>query len=376
MMADREFTLLRPSLLRMFVFAAIAAAAFVVVDSVLANTERRETSLEAARFSRDGRTLMQQGQYAEAADAFRSAIANARENTDYRLALGEALLGAKKLDEAGVTLTELLESDSMAGAPNLAMARVLAKEGRFDEAAAYYHRAIYGKWKDDPAGNQAKARFELADFLSARNAKSALLGELLPLQEQAPQDLPTQTRLARLFMIAGSPIRASAIFQTLVRANPADPDLQEDLASTEFALRDFPAAQAALIAALRLRPDDQNAQRMLELCDQVLNLDPMRRGLDGPERYRRSLLVLQRVSDRAVECLAPGEANGQANASSALIDEAQAALKKNVQTADQSTAVESNLEIAGKLWQAARAKCPSPGSPDDPLQLVLTKPGQ
>lgn len=163
-MADQESTLLRSSLFRTLLFVAIAAAAFLLVDSVLANTERRETALEAARFFNDGELLIRQGKYAGAADSFRSAIANARDNADYRLALGEALLGAKDLDEAGATLTDLLKSDSMAGAPNFAMARVLAKEGRFDEAASYYHRAIYGQWKGDAAGNQAKARFELADF--------------------------------------------------------------------------------------------------------------------------------------------------------------------------------------------------------------------
>ncbi len=354
-MAEHESILLRPSLFRTLFFAAIVAAGFLLVDSILANTERRETSLEASRFSQEGHLLMRQGKYAAAADAFRSAIANARESVDYRLALGEALLGAKQLNEAGITLTELLKSDSMAGAPNLAMARVLAKEDQFDEAASYYHRAIYGQWKDDAAGNRAKARFELADFLAARNSKADLLAELLPLQEQAPRDTATQTRLAGLFMSAGAPSHAAEIFHSLVHAHPGDPEAREGLASAEFALHDFPAAQSDLVAALRLRPDNENARRMLAICDQVLNLDPMRRGLDGQERYQRSLQVLQLVADKITQCLAPA----QAAASPELIDETQAALKSHVPAAAQSAAVESNLELAGKLWQSERAKCAS-----------------
>jgi tetratricopeptide (TPR) repeat protein len=364
--SDQEFMLLRPSLFRTLLFVAITATAFLLVDSVLANTERRETALEAARYFNDGERLIRQGKYADAADAFRSAIANARDNADYRLALGEALLDAKELDEAGATLTDLLKSDSMAGAPNLAMARVFAKEGRFDEAASWYHRAIYGKWKGDAAGNQAKARFELADFLATRNSKAELLAELLPLQEQASQDAATQTRLARLYMTAGAPARAATIFRTLAHAHPGDFEAREELAAAEFAVRDFPAAQSDLIAALRLRPDDDKARSMLELCDQVLNLDPLRRGLDGQERYRRSLQVLQLVADKAAQC----------PASSDLMDEIQAALKSHVQTTAQSAAVETNLELAGKLWQSERTKCAWDASTDEPLQLVLAKAAQ
>ena len=373
-MADQESILLRPpllppSLFRTLFFAAIVAAAFLLVDTVLANTERRETTLEAARFNLDGQSLMQQGKYAGAADAFRAAIANARENPGYRLALGEALLGAGQLNEAGATLTELLKSDSMAGAPNLAMARVFAKEGEFDEAASWYHRAIYGQWKDDATGNRARARFELADFLAARNSKADLLAELLPLQEQAPRDAATQLRLARLFVTAGAPARAAVIFRALVHAQPGDVETREDLAEAECTLRDFPAAQSDLIAALRLRPDDKKARQALELCDQVLNLDPLRRGLDGPERYRRSVELLQLVADKTTECLTPG----QAAASSDLIDETQAALKSHVPVTGQSAAVETNLELAGKLWQSERTKCASTASMDEPLQLLLSK---
>jgi len=371
-MAGQESILSRPSLFRTLLFAAIAAAAFLLVDTVLANTERRETSLEAARFERDGHSLMQQGQYAKAADAFRSAIANARENTDYSLALGEALMEAQQLNEAGDTLTEMLKSDSMAGAPNLAMARVFTREGKFDEAASYYHRAIYGQWKDDAAGNRVKARFELADFLAAHNSKADLLAELLPLQERTPPDPASQTRLARLFMTAGAPSHAADIFNGLVHAHSSDPDAREDLAEAEFALRNFTAAQSNLIAALRLRPDDQKARTMLELCDRVLNLDPMRRGLDGQERYRRSLQLLQLVADRITQCLTPAEAA----ASSDLIGETQAALKSHVQTTGQSAAVETNIELAGKLWQSERAKCSSTASADEPLQMVLSKSAQ
>lgn len=365
--------LLRPSLFRTLFFVAIASAALIVIDSVLASEEHSETAAEAARFNRNGQRLMQQGKFADAADAFRSAIANARDNPDYPLALGQALLGAEQLGEAEATLTELLKADSMAGAPNLAMARVFAKESRFAEAAFYYHRAIYGQWKDDGPGNRVKARFELADLLASRNAKAELLAELLPLQDQAPSDAATQTKLARLFLTAGSPARAAAIFRDLIGAQPQDPEAHIGLGDAEFSLANYTAAQSAYIAALRLRPDDRTARKNLELCDQVLNLDPMRRGLDTAERYRRSVQVLQLVVDKVPQCLTPAQANAAAN----LANDAADAVKRRVPSAGQSDAVESNLDLANKLWQAERATCTAAVSlADEPLQLVLAKSAQ
>jgi tetratricopeptide (TPR) repeat protein len=374
-MADPEITLLRPSFFRTLFFVVLAATALVVVDSVLANTERRETSLEAARFYREGESLMQQHRYADAADSFRSAIANARDNPDYPLALGQALLEAGQLDEANSTLADLLQADSMAGAPNLAMARVFAKEGQFEQADFYYHRAIYGQWKQDADANRIIVRFELADLLAKRNSKAQLLAELLPLQEEASPDAATQTRLARLYMIAGSPARAEAIFRELVHAAPQDAEAHKGLGDAEFALGNYAAAQSAFVSSLRLgpsAPDAASARMALELTDQVLNLDPMRRGLGGRERYQRSIHVLQLVVDRATQCMTPA----QAQAAKPLLDSANAALTRRVAAGSQTEATEANLDAAEKLWQAGKADCKPTATADDPLQLVLAKAAQ
>jgi len=374
-MADTEITLLHPSFFRTLFFVALAAAALVVVDSVLANTEQRETSLEAARFYREGESLMRQHQYADAADSFHSAIANARDNPDYPLALGQALLEAGQLDEANTTLTDLLQADSMAGAPNLAMARVFAKEGQFEQAAFYYHRAIYGQWKQDADTNRITVRFELADLLARRNSKAQLLAELLPLQEEASPDADTQARLARLYMIAGSPSRAETIFRELVHASPQDAAAHKGLGDAEFALGNYTAAQPAFVSSLRLAPgapDAVSTRKALELTDQVLNLDPMRRGLSGQERYQRSVHVLQLVLDRATQCMTPAHAQAE----KPLLDSANAALTRRVAANGQIEATEADLDAAEKLWQAEKTDCKPAATADDPLQLVLSKAAQ
>lgn len=374
-MANQEITQSRPAFFRTLFFVALAATALAAVDSVLANTERRETSLEAARFYRDGESLLQQHRYADAADSFRSAIANARDNPDYPLALGQALLEAGQLDEANSTLTDLLQADSMAGAPNLAMARVFVKEGQLEQAAFYYHRAIYGQWKQDADANRIKVRFQLADLLARQNSKGELLAELLPLQEESSPDAVTQARLARLYMIAGSPARAEAIFHELVHANPQDADAHKGLGDAELALGNYAAAQSAFASSLRLDTEGAEAastRKALQLTDQVLNLDPMRRGLAGGERYRRSLDVLQLATDRVAQCMTPAHAQAEQQ----LIDSANAALTRRASASDQNEATEANLDIADKLWQAGKADCKPVAAAEDPLQLILAKAAQ
>jgi predicted Zn-dependent protease len=369
-MADHDVTLLRPSFFRTLFFVTIAGVSLVLIDSVLANTERRETALAAARLYGEGQRLMQQGKYDAAADAFRSAIANARDNPEYPLALGQALLDAGQLDEASSTLTDLLNGNSMAGAPNLAMARVYAKEDQFDEAAFYFHRAIYGQWKQDAAANRVKVRFELADLLAARNSKAELLAELLPLQDLAPRDPATQVRLAQLFLTAASPSRAAAIFRDLAQTDSRDPAVHQGLGEAEMQSGDYAAAQSAFNAVLRLQPENQNAKKSLELCDQVLSLDPLRRGLNAQERYQRSVQVLQLVTGNADRCLSAAQAATLAD----LMDTAHSAVDRSVPAPNQGEAAETALDLAVRLWQAEKTDCASATpADDDPLQLVLAK---
>lgn len=359
-MTNSEPVALKPSLFRTLFFVAIAATGLVLIDGVLARTERLDMTADAARLYREGMDLLQKSQPAAAADRFRAAIADARDNPNYPLALGEALEKSGQTDEAAETLEDLLKSDSLAGAPNLAMARIYARQGRLAEAASYYHRAIYGQWHDDAQGKRIKARFELAELLASRGAPPGdLLAELLPLQGQAPADAGTQEKLGRLYLTAGAPARAYEIFQVLVRDDPEDPAARERLGDAEFARGNYAKAQTDYAAALRLRPEDRQARQKLELCDQVLALDPLRMGLVVEERYGRSVRVLELVAGRVAQC----HASAHDVATAALLSSADLALKQCVLPVGQSDAAERNLDLAGRLWQDGRTACPVPVSP-------------
>lgn len=362
---------MRPSLFRTLLLVLLAASVLIGIDTVLARTERRETAAEADRFYREGLALLRQGKPDAAADAFHSAIANSRENRDYPLALGQALFEAGRLDEAQATLDGLLKIDAMSGGPNLAIARVFWREGDFTESAFYYHRAIYGQWRRDAVAKRIEARFELAGLLASSNSKAELLAELLPLQDEAPPDAFTRAKIARLYLQAGSPARASTIFHELLRTNPDDASSLEGLGRAEFALGNYVAARRSYLIALRFRPDDKDAQQGAELSHEVLDLDPMQRGLSTGERYSRALHVLDLVLAKVAPCEA------LATSKADQIAAANALLKRRIPVDGRAEVVEEALDAAMELWQAGGTACKSSvDSSDRPLELVLAKLGQ
>jgi tetratricopeptide (TPR) repeat protein len=347
----------------------LAMAALFAADMFLAKTEKAEGQVEAARLFEQGRALMQRGQNAEAIERIKDAISIERGNRDYLRTLALAQFAAGTTAEAESTLTELLQVDSTDGLANLIMARVLVKEGRFEEALSYFHRAIYGHWNEDAAGNRLRVRFELIDLLAQRNSKEELLAELLPVQDDAPSELKTRTWMGRLFLLAGSPARAADVFRGILHDAPGNGDAYAGLGEAEFARGNYRAAQRDFQTTLRLAPEDRVTRRRLDVCNELLMLDPTIRGLGPAERFNRSLKLVQLTLEVTMECIGQNpspELRG-------LLDKAETAAKAHVSAAHKSEVSESNLDLAEQIWQARKRECKSPPAVDSPLALVLAR---
>lgn len=345
--------------LRTLSLVALAIAVTFAVDTFLAKMEQSETRVEAARLYAQGRQLLAQGRYAEAADSLQDALTIQRNNRDYELALAQAQLGQGQLADAAATLDRLLTADSTNGPANLNMARVLVKQGKTSQAISYYHRAVYGSWPDDATGSRLNTRFELIDLLAQQNSKEELLGELLAVEDQFPHDLPTRLRMGQLFLQAGSASRAAVVFQQILKEHPENAAAYSGLGESEFAQADYRAAANDFSLVLRLNPQDYAAAR-LDLCERVLALDPTRRGLDPAERFRRSHALLEMTLNAVQPC-----------SSSELVDQARKALDAKVTSARRDARAEADLDLAEELWQARAPGCGVP--PQDPLVLVLTR---
>lgn len=341
---------------------AVAIVVLSGVDTFLARTERLENRAEADRLAASGRGLMKQGHPAEAVAQFKGAIAIERENPSFWLELGQAQLAAGELGDAETTLTELLRRDSTAGAANLALARVLMKEGRITDAVSAYHRAVYGHWDRDAEANRVNVRFELVNVLAQQGSKEELLAELLPLLDVAPDDQEVRKHMGRLFLTAGSAARAGEIFRELLREHPQDADAHAGLGEAEFARGNYQAARGDFQTASNLRPSDEEIRTRLELCSEVLALDPVRRGLPPDEQYRRSVKMLEMAAGAIERC-------GQT-----VPDDAEKAMKSRVTASHLSEAIETNLDLAEHLWSIRQNACKQPpNAEDEPLRLVLAK---
>ncbi|MBZ5623366.1 MAG: tetratricopeptide repeat protein [Acidobacteriia bacterium] len=357
------------SFLGTMVLVLLAIAALFAADMFLAGMERAETGVEAARLFQQGQALMQLGKNAEAINRIEDAILIERGNRDYRRTLAQAQLAAGMTANAEATLTELLQNDSSDGFASKLMGRALVKEGRFAEAISYLHRAIYGQWDEDAAENRLRVRYELIDLLAKRNSKEELLAELLSVQDQAPRDLKTQLRMGRLFLVAGSPARAADVFREILHDAPTSADAYAGLGDSDFARGNYRAAQRDFQTTIRLAPNNQASLQRLDICNQLLLLDPTVRGLGQSERFRRSVKLVELGLTETSQCVDQHPSPDL----ELLLDKAGKALKAHVTAAHQNEESESNVDLAEQLWQARKKECKAPLASDSPLALVLAK---
>ncbi|MGH7512292.1 MAG: tetratricopeptide repeat protein [Gemmatimonadales bacterium] len=352
-----------------FALVLAAIAALFAIDTILAQTDRAASRAEARRLFDEGERLQAHGEMRDALARLRSAVAAERQNPVYQRGLAAALLAAERPGDAQTVLAERLQHDPTDAEASLIMARALAREGRTRQAIAFYHRAIFGEWSTAQRARRVDARFELVSLLAAEHVREELLAELLPLEAEAPSDPATRNRIAHLFLAAGSPSHAVAIFGDLVRQDRHDADAYAGLGEAELRLGSYRSARRALATALALRPGDQSIAARLELCDRVLALDPTQRGIGTSAQYGRSVALLELTVAAADSCTGPGRGPPQA----ALLDSARAALARPSPVGPSvDAAVDARMNLAVRIWQSRPSNCPTPPFAR-PAELVVAK---
>jgi tetratricopeptide (TPR) repeat protein len=351
---------------------AIAASmgALWGIDVFLARTERLEVNGEARSEYEFGSALLAEGRAADATDPLRKAHALDRSNRPYALRLAAALMATGKLDDAGRLLADLLERNPNDGETNLAEARLLVRGGEWENAFAYYHRAIYGSWGSQGRSNalspQNTARLELADLLAQRGLQKDLLAELLPLETEAGNDPETLRRIARLYLIAGSPGRAEAVYRALLRDHAYDPDLYSGLGDAELALGNYRVAEVAFQNAIGSGADRGRLEQRIELAGDVAGLDPTLRRLTSMEKFDRAVRILQLAIEALKRC--------GANDAGKEIGDAQKLLAAGVHGNPSNELAEERLSRAEQIWQMRLSACgPSTSMDEEPLRLVMAK---
>ncbi len=340
---------------------ALLVAALMIglygVDKFLAAQEQNELEQEARNHYVEGQAALRAGKPQDAIAGFARAHAIERTNREYQLALATAQLADRQFVAARDTLNDLLDEDSNDGRANLLMARVLAAEGRFQEADSYYHRAIYGQWLAKLAGEPQQVRLELANLLAEHGSSPELLSELLLLQTAPAQDPATEKQVAQLFLKAGSVQRAADAYRHLISQNPVDVDAHLGLAQAEVLSGNYRAAENAVMSALHSRPYDERIQSQLRMVVKLASLDPTSRRLSTAEKVRRSSAILALAHDELHGCMP--------NSQPGTVEKVTAPLSDEI--------VEARLDEAEKLWKQRVQACKQPPAPDDPLALLMRK---
>jgi len=346
------------------VFAAIAG--LFVADTFLAGVQQRASRAEAAARYREGEAYLKAGDAPRAIDRLKAATAIERSNSRYALALANALVRARKGEDAAAVLDPVLQRDPDDGAASLAMARVLRSAGRPDDAISFYHRAIYGHWAGGEAAERTRVRLELVDFLADRGARQELLAELLPLEGESPGDSALQRRRAHLFIAAGSPARAAALFRAMLRRASPDADALAGLGEAEAAQGNYRSAEANLSAAARLRPADPAIQAVLAQVSRIRSLDPTQRGIGDAERLRRSAALLGQALVASDRC-----AGAPADSSARLaLDSARTELGRLPAGATSAAVAERLMDRAEQIWRLAEG-CAAGGTEEQRAAAVV-----
>ncbi len=364
---------LRTAQLGLILIVALVITALATLDWSLARTEESEMQNSAAHAYHNGLALLKQGKTGDAVDSLRQAHALERQNEDYELGLIEALLIAGKISEAEPLMNEVLQDEPNEGRANLIAARLMVKTGKTRDAEAYYHRAIYGEWPNNASQHAVAARMELIGLLQSKGNQQDLLAELLPLEQEAGNNLQLEQQLAHLFLIAGSPSRSADLYRVLLQKNPKDAAAYAGLGEADLQRGEYRSAHANFLAALYRDPHDDRIRSRLELATTLAVLDPTLRQLTSVEKYQRSLRILQLASIDLQECLAQ-KPTADSAALEQLLSTSVDAIPTRTPAQVTNEMAEPVLALAQQIWQARLRVCGAVTTPEEePLRLIMLK---
>jgi len=323
---------------------------------------------------------------------FRTALIYARDNENYDLSLAQALIAARRLDEAQAYLTSLWERDPANAQVNLELGRLYAREGNSDEALRYYHSALYDDWPGrDPAEARRAVRLELFRFLIQQGDQAQAEAELIGMAALLPPDPALYTQTGRLFMEVGDHTRAAFEFESALKLDRnAGEAALVGAGEAEFYLGNYDAARRHLERALREKPDEASVKQLRDMRDQadlVLATDPLNPGLPVAERNQRLIAAFNQALRRLAACgvpvtasvakSAPGSSSAPDRELVALANRARAfepQVRENVLTHNPDLATEI-MNFVFDVEQSTTQGCSAPQPLDRALLLLASRRG-
>jgi tetratricopeptide (TPR) repeat protein len=135
-------------------------------------------------------------------------------------------------------------SDALTGLANIYM-----RGHKFAEAEEYL-RKVAAQRPDDAA-----AQVQLGRVLAAEGKNDEAIAELQTGAKLAPSDTSVQSDLAEVYVNAGKNDQAEAAYRALVAAHPDDATLHHKLGQALLREKKFPEAQQEFFAAVKIKPN-------------------------------------------------------------------------------------------------------------------------
>lgn len=322
---------------------AITVAAVLIVSGLVFLQRSRVVGQGTAAY-KNGQKLLAQGQTDAAVSAFRNALAYNPQDLKTRAALGLALVESGHSAEAADYLNEVIKKDIHNGPVWSGLAEVALASSDNKTALADFHRALSEEWPlaDEPV--RRKVQLEYAKLLADTDRKNEAVFLLLAMVDQHGDDTASATLAADAVKTIGTSEQAEEAYSALVNHFPADTAAWMRLGDIRFAEDKLQPALNAYRRALKISPVDQEARAAVARSEEVLSLDPMRRGLPVRERAHRWDQVLDRVLTAATAC----------GSLSPEIDKAKIVAKNPAASID---AADQKMASAVSVWKIVPENC-------------------
>jgi tetratricopeptide (TPR) repeat protein len=216
-----------------------------------AATQLKPTSRAAEGKSRAWRSLghvLERTKPDEAIAAYHEAAQFQPGDAEPHVAAGLLLERESKFSEAEQEYKQALaidpHSDALTGLANIYM-----RGRRLPEAEQFLRKLV----AEQPA--QADVHLQLGRVLAAEGKNDDAIAELQAGTKLAPKDLSIQRDLADLYVIAGRTDEAEAAYRELLTAHPSDAELNYNYGKSLLRQKKFVDAQKAFLIAVKLKPD-------------------------------------------------------------------------------------------------------------------------
>ncbi|MDP3718870.1 MAG: tetratricopeptide repeat protein [Acidobacteriota bacterium] len=208
---------------------------------------------------RVGQALLDARRHDEAADLLAQAMAIDGPRPAIRLALGEALVGAGRAAAAIAHLEATYDSGYDSGVAGPLLVRALGLAGRPDDAVRRF-----SDMPDSVVGNAAEVSLDFGTLALERGAIAEATPWLRLAVERAPDRAEAHEKLGLAIFLQGDPRTALPHLERALRLDPAQASAHLNLAVLYAELGRFADARKQAAEALRLDPAEPRAADLLK----------------------------------------------------------------------------------------------------------------